>query len=388
MSAAASVPRNRDLAPNDFASWLAKLNQLDAIDALPTDQDGTRSLDLARALGMVFDRLVTDGRGALARGLAERILRDGTPAVRRKLADGLAQAQTAPAELLVALAEDAAPVAEPVLLRAAGLPLNTQLGLIERGYEGHSRLLARRRPMTEPLCAALIEGGSAATLRALLQAHGEHLRAADLRRMAERHGDTSGLFKALYGRRDLDFASVLGLAEVFAERLGSAALRGGSLDDALVTAINQIDDEADDPAVHPPVDLERQVAPEVMARAQAGRIDDVEAFSALLAGDVALFTIVLAARAGIAPARAHYLLHGVDVRGIASLAHGAALGAPQFLLLRALQVLARSARSDARPQPDLWRASLERINTQYQRSRQRPYVIAAYLGTALPRVAA
>lgn len=157
------------------------------------------------------------------------MLDDGSPLVRRAMADRLADSPDAPRHIIVALAGDQGEVAEPVLARS---PLLLDADLVDCAALGDERVqsaIAQREWLSASVSAALAEIARPAALARLAGNAGAQISHAALARMVERHGDQPALREALLGRPDLPVDIAQAIAAVLARVLGSFVVDCGWL---------------------------------------------------------------------------------------------------------------------------------------------------------------
>lgn len=130
------------------------------------------------------------------------LLDDGSPLVRRALAEACANAVDAPRHLVVALANDQAEVAALVLARSPVLVDADLVDCAAIGDEDARVAIAGRPHVSGPVAAALAEIGGPASLRALAANEGADLSESILLRMVARHGDDGALREAILSRGD------------------------------------------------------------------------------------------------------------------------------------------------------------------------------------------
>ncbi len=160
--------------------------------------------------------LPEDERGRIEVALTS-MLDDGSPAVRRALADGFAESDCAPRHIIVALAADEPDIAAVVLERS---PVLTSAELVDAVGLGRSELqvaIAGRSPLSAPVAAALAQiGGSAAALR-LVQNMSADIPDFSIESMLRRHATADGFAQAVLDRpklsREARLLAELGLAE-------------------------------------------------------------------------------------------------------------------------------------------------------------------------------
>lgn len=131
------------------------------------------------------------------------LLRDASPALRREIAERLADAPAAPRGVLRQLAFDDINVADPVLRRAGALSDADLAAVVAERGGAHAKALARRRSVSETLSAALVETGDEDVLLNLARNQGARFSLAAMQAMIAEAKRRSALQEPLTGRYDL-----------------------------------------------------------------------------------------------------------------------------------------------------------------------------------------
>jgi uncharacterized protein (DUF2336 family) len=131
------------------------------------------------------------------------LLRETSPALRREIADRLADAPAAPRGVLRQLALDDINVADPVLRRAGGLTDADLMAVIAERGGAHARAIARRRDVSERLSGALVETGDEDVLLNLARNQGARFDLAAMQAMIAEAKRRPDLQEPLTGRYDL-----------------------------------------------------------------------------------------------------------------------------------------------------------------------------------------
>jgi uncharacterized protein (DUF2336 family) len=131
------------------------------------------------------------------------MLDDPSPAVRRTLAEALADSPEAPRPVIIALANDGGAVAEAVLARSPVLVDGDLIDCAALGDEPIQTAIARRPYVSVATAGALAEIAGAGALTALAANPGAEITERSLARMVERHGADPRLRPALLRRPHL-----------------------------------------------------------------------------------------------------------------------------------------------------------------------------------------
>lgn len=171
-----------------FFTWVAEATaeqRLRAVDALVSAH---------------FDpRIGEDEREGLEAALT-LVADDEDLAVRRRLAELLAEHDRAPRHLLLTLLEDHPSVAEPIAARSEALIDPELVDLVAHGCDELRRAIAGRRRVGPTVAVALAEAGDRAAATTLLANPGAELPPIALERVVERFGEFSDVRRALLDR--------------------------------------------------------------------------------------------------------------------------------------------------------------------------------------------
>ena len=172
---------------------------------------------LARAY--LYSDLTPDDRWEAEAALTA-MLDDGSPVVRRAMAESLADSPDAPRHIIVALAGDGAEIATLVLARSPVLADADLVDCAALGDEPIQCAVAGRPWLSRSASAALAEIGCAPALVALAGNPGAEIAEFSYARMVARFGDVPELREALLGRPDLPVETAQAIAAALAASLG------------------------------------------------------------------------------------------------------------------------------------------------------------------------
>ncbi|NYZ16730.1 DUF2336 domain-containing protein [Azospirillum sp. RWY-5-1] len=264
------------------------------------------------------------------RGLALEVLHcfaaDAELAVREAVAWQIHNSPLLTTELAERLVRDVARVAFPILRHAAGLNDRFLLKVLEERDAGKQLAIAGRREVTATISEALVEEGNVAVITCLLRNQGAVLPERTLHRAVARFGRIRAVSDAMASRPGLPLAVVEKLVAYVSAGLRATLVRAHGLAPALVNRLVENAREAATMRLLRPV-LRSDVDAELLARwLQAnGRLSASLLFRALCAGDVALFTAGLSARAGIPVENARALAWDDGALGLRALFQRAGL---------------------------------------------------------------
>jgi len=131
------------------------------------------------------------------------LLDDPSPLVRLSLAEALASSSSAPHNVVLSLAHDQPDIAEVIAARS---PLLVEAELVDLVAGSHERIqcaVASRAPLSAAVSAALAEVGCAAACLELIENPDASFSAAEVARIAERHGHLAAVREVLLEHDDL-----------------------------------------------------------------------------------------------------------------------------------------------------------------------------------------
>jgi uncharacterized protein (DUF2336 family) len=124
-------------------------------------------------------------------------------AVRAELAVRFSTNPAAPHSLIRTLANDAASVAEPVLLHSNVLTDKDLMEIVQNRGQDHLRAVSRRADLSEQISDVIVDRGDDATLNVLVNNETAVLSRQASETLVERSADNPGLHAALVGRKSL-----------------------------------------------------------------------------------------------------------------------------------------------------------------------------------------
>lgn len=297
---------------------------------------------LAAALGDLFadgERTLTERERALMTEILHKLVRELESRVRARLADRLARAPQAPADLLRELANDDAEIAAPVLLHSPLLNDSDLIAVVQHRTRQHQLAVAQRADVSEPVSDALVETGDADVIVTLLRNPHARISEATTAYLTEQAKRVDKLQEPLIAREELtpDLARRLywyvsaALRQRILER---HPISETMLDDALENVVGELTADRRQP----------QRADTASAWALADRIaesrgiDIAFVLNALRAGEMPLFEALFGRFTGLKPPRLQDVIYEGDGRMLAVVARALDVArsdlVPLYLLTR------------------------------------------------------
>jgi uncharacterized protein (DUF2336 family) len=174
------------------------------IRTAPAAQRAEATAALARAY--LYSDLSPDDRAA-AEGAMIMSLDDGSPLVRRALAEGLADSPDAPPAVIHGLAADQPEIAAVVLEHSVLFIDADLIETIATGVPAVQTAIARRTSLPRAVAAAIAEVGSAEACLTLIENPDAGVAPFSIDRIAERHGTLAAIRDTLLARPDLPAAT-------------------------------------------------------------------------------------------------------------------------------------------------------------------------------------
>lgn len=178
-----------------------------------------RAIDLL--VRAYFSRASSEDEREAVEAALTLVAEDPDPAVRRALAERLAEADAAPRHILLGLVWDHPDVAEPIAARSDDL---IDAELVDLAAGAHPRIqvaIARRRRVAATVATALAEAADRPIALALLANPGADVPAAALERLVDRFGEFADLREALMTRPHVPITVRHRVLEKLAEAMGN-----------------------------------------------------------------------------------------------------------------------------------------------------------------------
>ena len=332
----------------------------------PAGERAEATSALARAY--LFSDLTPDDRAA-AEGAMLLLLDDGSPLVRRALAEALAVSQKAPPAVVQALAADLPDIAAIVVERSPLFIDADLVDLVATGAPAVQVAIARRAPLQCAVAAAIAEVGSPESCLELLENPDAIVAQFSIDRMVERFGHIAAIREALFEREDLPAPTRQALLSKLSATLADfvAARDWLGADRAQRIAQEACEKATVALAACTPAGEARLLVRHLCASGQltAGLI-----LRALLSGNVELFEQALAELTGVPLARVRGFVHDNRGAGFRAIFDRAGLPASTWPAFRAAVEAMREAHHLAEPggASTLKRRMIERVLTGCERA--------------------
>ncbi|MEE8534956.1 MAG: DUF2336 domain-containing protein, partial [Kiloniellales bacterium] len=169
-----------------------------------------RSVESRKALVTTINDLfaenetqLSDRELALISDILNKLLGDFEVAVRRELAERLANKHKAPMAVVVALANDEIGVARPVLLHSDLLDEPELIAIVQKRTREHQMAIAMRRTVSQPVSDALVGTGDGDVITTLLKNPNARISRATMIYLVEQSRHVDSYQEPLILRQDL-----------------------------------------------------------------------------------------------------------------------------------------------------------------------------------------
>jgi len=161
---------------------------------------------LFEAMGDVFlerNTVLSLQERALITDILEKLIREVSREIRRKLAVKLADAPGTPRELAVLLANDEIDIASPVLIKSKVLEDADLIEIVRNRSTQHLLAISMRRDLSTAVADALVESGEKDVIRTLLENQDAQISRATMAYLVEQSKAVDEFQEPLVKRRDL-----------------------------------------------------------------------------------------------------------------------------------------------------------------------------------------
>ena len=356
------------------------------IAALAANPSPANRAAIAAKLAGAFDRApLTPAERRLAEDIFRALVRDVEVMVRQALADNLKSCDLVPRDLALALANDVAEVAAPMLEFSAVLTEEDLIRIVRERAPEHRLSIARRAVVPAAVADALVEARELPVAEVLVANKGAELGESAMLGLLDQFGDNERVNGPLARRGNLPLAVAERLVTVVADQLREQLIRQYELSADTAAELMLLSRERATVGLLQAggADLDS-----MLGQMHAGsRLTPSIILRALLTGDVEFFVAALARRAGIPAANAHVLVRDKGPTGLKALCGRAGINDGMLELFRAGLEIAEAVDGDQNGHDPLRRREhvMERVLTRLEQTLSEDNV--EYLLRRLDRVA-
>ena len=161
---------------------------------------------LVTAIGNLFDaseRQFSDHELALMNDILKKLLQEVANPIRAALAEKLAHAKSAPAEIIELLGNDDIEIAMPILIHSEFLTDRALIEIVRQRTKRHRLAVAMRARISSGVCDALVEMRERDVIQQLLKNHGAQVSQATLTYLVDQSAWVDEYQEPLLHRREL-----------------------------------------------------------------------------------------------------------------------------------------------------------------------------------------
>jgi uncharacterized protein (DUF2336 family) len=311
---------------------------------------------LFEAMGDVFlerNTVLSLQERALITDILEKLIREVSREIRRKLAVKLADAPGTPRELAVLLANDDIDIASPVLIKSKVLEDADLIEVVRNRSTQHLLAISMRRDLSTAVADALVESGEKDVIRSLLENQDAQISRATMAYLVEQSKAVDEFQEPLVKRRDLPGELARQMCLWVSAAIRQSLLERFNIDaDTLDDSLEPIAREESERPQEPDPDAAGALA---HALGEGHKLTPRLLMQTLRRGEVPLFEAMLAEMSDLRPALIRRLCYEPGGQGLAILARGIGLSREEFASIYLLTRKARPGGASMDP-ADLGRA--------------------------------
>jgi uncharacterized protein (DUF2336 family) len=295
------------------------LTEADVVRLLTDPSGDTRAVTAEKIAKELGSAALTDRERQLAIDIVRAMVRDAEVRVREALSRNLKSSHDIPHDVALLLARDVESVALPVLEFSTVLTDADLVDIVRRSNGAKQVAVARRKTVSAPVVAALIDSKNGEAVATLVGNEGADLSEAALQRVLDSYGSEEAVQGSLVHRRDLPITVSERLVAIVSENLREYLVTHHELPAAVATDLVLESRERATVSLLPPGAESADVEQLVHQLRVNGRLTPSLILRALCMGDMQLFEASLAALARTSMDNARILIHDGGALGLKSL---------------------------------------------------------------------
>jgi uncharacterized protein (DUF2336 family) len=295
------------------------LTEADVVRLLTDPSGDTRAVTAEKIAKELGSAALTDRERQLAIDIVRAMVRDAEVRVREALSRNLKSSHDIPHDVALLLARDVESVALPVLEFSTVLTDADLVDIVRRSNGAKQVAVARRKTVSAPVVAALIDSKNGEAVATLVSNEGADLSEAALQRVLDSYGSEEAVQGSLVHRRDLPITVSERLVAIVSENLREYLVTHHELPAAVATDLVLESRERATVSLLPPGAESADVEQLVHQLRVNGRLTPSLILRALCMGDMQLFEASLAALARTSMDNARILIHDGGALGLKSL---------------------------------------------------------------------
>ena len=295
------------------------LTEADVVRLLTDPSGDTRAVTAEKIAKELGSAALTDRERQLAIDIVRAMVRDVEVRVREALSRNLKSSHDIPHDVALSMARDVESVALPVLEFSTVLTDADLVDIVRRSNGAKQVAVARRKTVSAPVVAALIDSKNGEAVATLVGNEGADLSEAALQRVLDSYGSEEAVQGSLVHRRDLPITVSERLVAIVSENLREYLVTHHELPAAVATDLVLESRERATVSLLPPGAESADVEQLVHQLRVNGRLTPSLILRALCMGDMQLFEASLAALARTSMDNARILIHDGGALGLKSL---------------------------------------------------------------------
>ncbi len=294
---------------------------------------------------------LSERESALIDDILNKLIRDFEIAVRRELADRLANLELSPHDVIVALANDEIDVAKPLLSQSSALHDQDLIEIIHHRSRQHQMSIALRDMVSKAVSNALVETGDEAVITSLLSNNNAQISDATLAYLVGESQRVDSYHEPLVLREDLGDGLAKEIYDIVAKDLRNHILQHFELDhEVLDGELTSLSADLMATTARSANETLNGDAPERLAKALASAKEITPDFlvKVLRAGKINLFEALVGQLTGLPAHTLRQLLYDTNGKALAGLCR--AMGIPKKTFIE-VYLLIRRSQPESRPTP-------------------------------------
>lgn len=295
------------------------LTEADVVRLLTDPSGDTRAVTAEKIAKELGSAVLTERERELAIDIIRAMVKDAEVRVREALSRNLKSSHDIPHDVALTLARDVESVALPMLEFSAVFTDADLVDIVRRSSGAKQVAVARRKTVSAPVAAALIDSKNREAVATLVANEGAELSEAALQRVLDSYGSEEAVQGSLVHRRDLPITVAERLVAIVSENLREYLVTHHELPAAVATDLVLESRERATVSLLPPGAESADVEQLVHQLRVNGRLTPSLILRSLCMGDMQLFEASLAALARTSLDNARILIHDGGALGLKSL---------------------------------------------------------------------
>jgi uncharacterized protein (DUF2336 family) len=320
----------------------------------------------AEKLGASFSAgNLNDSERHLAEDIFRLMAKDIEVKVRKSLSDSIKLAPNLPRDVAMAMANDIAEIALPVIEASTVLTDDDLMAIIDSKPAEYQVAVAARPVVSEKIADALVATDNEAVVTRLVSNDGAAIKEETLGKVLDKFGHLETVAAPMANRASLPVAAAERLVALVSEKVRDHLVTHHQLGEDVAMDLIMSSRERATLSLLSGEDSAPDVLELVDQLARNGRLQPTLVFRALCMGDMTFFEAALARRAGISVANAYQLIHDRGGKGLPQLFAKAKMPEKMLPVVRSALKLAAEVDVTHHDRHALRTLVLERVLTEF-----------------------